>query len=210
MILAEPDVALTDFALALETGTFAVILDRTRSTQRRFVLFFAAIAAAALLGGAVHGFFPDPAAPLARALWRVTLLAIGFAAFGAWLAAARLGLPDGSARWVIRAAAAELAAYGAIVVTGDRPFAVAICQYLPATAFLLVVLAVRWVRCREPAALGGAGALAVTFVASGLQQAGIGLHPRWFNHNALYHLLQGIALALLFWCARTVDRTVTC
>jgi hypothetical protein len=210
MILAEPGVALTDFALALETGTFAVILDRTRSTQRRFVLFFAATAAAALLGGAVHGFFPDPAGSMARLLWRLTLLAVGIAAFGAWAAGARLGLPERVARWLIRVAAVELVAYGALVLTGERRFAVAICQYLPAAAFLLVVLAARWIRRRERAALGGACALALTFAASGLQQAGIGLHPRWFNHNALYHLLQGIALALLFWCARTVDRTVGC
>jgi len=36
------------------------------------------------------------------------------------------------------------------------------------------------------------------FAASALQQLHVGLHPRYFNHNALYHLIQGIALALLF------------
>jgi len=79
MILAEPDVALTDLGLALESGAFAVILDRTRPVGRHFTLFFAATATASVLGGAVHGFFPDPASPASHALWRAALLAIGVA-----------------------------------------------------------------------------------------------------------------------------------
>jgi len=31
-------------------------------------------------------------------------------------------------------------------------------------------------------------------VAAAVQQARIALHPNYFNHNALYHLLQAIAL----------------
>jgi hypothetical protein len=44
------------------------------------------------------------------------------------------------------------------------------------------------------------------FVAAGIQQGGIGLHPVYFNHNALYHLVQGIALALIFLAARGLLR----
>jgi len=196
MILAEPDVALTDLGLALESGAFAVILDRTRPVGRHFTLFFAATATASVLGGAVHGFFPDPASPASHALWRAALLAIGVAALGACAAAAHLGLREGVARRVVRIATLELAVYAAIVLSGDRPFAVAVCEYLPAALFLLAVLIARFARRREGAVLVGAAGLGLTFVASGLQQAGVGLHPRWFNHNALYHLLEGIALAI--------------
>ena len=100
----------------------------------------------------------------------------------------------------------ELVVYAAIVLSGDRPVAVAVCEYLPAALFLLAVLIARFARRREATVLVGAAGLGLTFVASGLQQAGIGLHPRWFNHNALYHLLEGIALATLYWCARALDR----
>ena len=34
----------------------------------------------------------------------------------------------------------------------------------------------------------------LTFVAAGVQVGEIALHPQWFNHNALYHLIQVIAL----------------
>jgi len=206
MILAEPDVALTDLGLALESGAFAVILDRTRPVGRHFTLFFAATATASVLGGAVHGFFPDPASPASHALWRAALLAVGVAALGACAAAAHLGLREGVARRVVRIATLELAVYAAIVLSGDRPFAVAVCEYLPAALFLLAVLIARFARRREGAVLVGAAGLGLTFVASGLQQAGVGLHPRWFNHNALYHLLEGIAFAMLYWCARALDR----
>ena len=35
-----------------------------------------------------------------------------------------------------------------------------------------------------------------------LQQLHVGLHPVWFNHNALYHALEGAALAGLFLALR--------
>jgi hypothetical protein len=38
----------------------------------------------------------------------------------------------------------------------------------------------------------------VSVAAAGLQQAGIGIHPAYFDHNAVYHVLQGIALVLLY------------
>src|SRR5207253_2261008 len=154
----------------------------------------------------VHGFFPDPASPASHVLWRAALLAIGVAALGACAAAAHLGLRERVARRVVRLAMLELVVYAAIVLSGDRPFAVAVCEYLPAALFLLAVLIARFARRREATVLVGAAGLGLTFVASGLQQAGIGLHPRWFNHNALYHLLEGIALATLYWCARALDR----
>lgn len=31
-------------------------------------------------------------------------------------------------------------------------------------------------------------------IAAALQQLGAGLHPEYFNHNALYHAIQALAL----------------
>jgi uncharacterized protein DUF6962 len=41
-----------------------------------------------------------------------------------------------------------------------------------------------------------------------LQQLRVGLHPVWFNHNALYHLLEGIGLAMLFVALRAARSEV--
>ncbi|MGQ0537564.1 MAG: DUF6962 family protein, partial [Gemmatimonadaceae bacterium] len=43
-----------------------------------------------------------------------------------------------------------------------------------------------------------AAALVVSILAALLQQAGVALHATYFDHNAVYHVLQGIALVLLF------------
>ena len=52
----------------------------------------------------------------------------------------------------------------------------------------------------------GAWGLGLTFVAAAVQQGRVGLHPRYFNHNALYHLIQGAGLFLVFRGARLATR----
>ncbi len=209
-MLAEPDVAFTDYGLALESGAFAVLLDRVHPLCRRFALFFGATAVASLLGGTVHGFFPDASSAGSSVLWPATLLAIGVAAFAAWNVAACLALSPTYARWVTRVAALELIAYAALVIAGAQTFAIAVRNYLPAAAVLFVVLVAAFVRRRDGATLLGAIGLGLTFVAAGLQHARVALHPHYFDHNALYHLLQGIALAMLYACARGLDRGTEC
>ncbi len=39
-------------------------------------------------------------------------------------------------------------------------------------------------------------------LAAAAQQAKIGINPRFFDHNALYHLLQAVALFMVFLAAR--------
>ena len=92
MTLLEPAVTLTDFALAIECGLFAVWLSRlgpARDFKPAFVSLFAATGVAALLGGVSHGFLPG-----SDIIWRATLIAICVSAFATWLIGARLILPD--------------------------------------------------------------------------------------------------------------------
>jgi hypothetical protein len=37
-----------------------------------------------------------------------------------------------------------------------------------------------------------------SILAALLQQARVSIHPVYFNHNAVYHVVQGIALVLLY------------
>ena len=69
---------------------------------------------------------------------------------------------------------------------------------LPAAAFLLAGFLRAAVRERASWARLGACGLALSFAAAAIQQLRIALHPVYFNHNALYHLVQAVALALLF------------
>jgi len=201
-MIAEPDVALTDYALALECAVFAWYLRGPDVQPRRFALFFAATAVAAAIGGTVHAFFPDGDSLVARLLWSATLLAIGIAALAAWAAGAALVFAPAAARWVVRAAALQFVGYSAVILAGATDFAVAIYQYLPAALFLLLALAIGWVRQRaQPLLFGFAGAV-LTVLAAGVQHAQLAISARYFTYNATYHLVQAAACGLLFAYAR--------
>ena len=212
--MTEPDVTLTDYGLVLECGLLAALLcrrgDPPRPLRRWFALFFAATAVASLAGATVHGFFLDTATVGARVLWPAALVAIGGAALAAWGIGAHLQFSEAAARWIARGAAFEFVAYATAVVAGAQTFAIAVFNYLPAALFLLVVLALAYRRDRERAALLGAAGMLLTFLAAGVQMARVPLHARYFTHNAFYHLIQGVALLLLFGSARSITRRRPC
>jgi len=200
----DPDVvvALTDYGLAVECAVFAGILWRGRRPlpylDGRFAAFFGATALAALVGGTFHGFTPDDQRLPGALLWRVTLLAIGLAATAAWQVGAGLLLSPSMARWVSLAATLTFVGYAAVVIFVTQRFSIAIANYLPAALFLLGAFGVAYRRTEARPALLGMVGLGLSILSSGLQQAGIGLHPVYFNHNALYHLLQAVAFILIF------------
>lgn len=206
MTLHEPDVALTDFVLALECGWFSAWLFGRRAAIGRpgaaFIAFFAAVGIAALLGGISHGFLPDHQSALARTVWAGTLIAIGAAAFSSWVAGARLCLSDIAATRLTFFAAVLFLIYVVVVAFVTQSFAVAIMHYLPAAAFLMLAFALAYRARRAGFFLAGTAGVALTFIAAGVQYLGIGLHPVYFNHNALYHLIQAVGLLLIFWTAR--------
>lgn len=201
--MTEPDVTLTDYALAAECALFVYLLyfrHRPASRVRRwFALLFASLGLASLFGGTVHGFFLDQATVGHQLLWPATMVAIGGATFAAWLAGAAALLPRRTARVLGIAAGAQFVAYCGFVLAGAHDFTVAVVNYLPASIFLLLVFAVSYTNQRASRVLIGLVGVVSTFVAAGVQQMGLAVHPVYFNHNALYHLIQGLALFLVFW-----------
>jgi MFS family permease len=198
--LAEPAVALTDWALAAECACcVAALLSRRGDDRVRRAAgfaFFGATGVAAALGGVVHGYFPDPRHPWQPRLWGATLLALGASGAAAWTIAARVALSPRRSRGVLALGALGYTAYGGIILSGRQQFAVAVAGYLPANLFLLGAFAARYRRRRERAAAQALGGIALTLVASGIQQGRLTLHPRYADHNTLYHLVMGVALAL--------------
>jgi len=206
--MTEPDVTLTDLAIALECLAFCVLAARWTTADARmrqlWIGFFASVAAGALFGGLVHGFFLNTDSPGHSAFWLLTLLALGCTSAIMWLIGSRLQLSKPVATWVNRFAVAQFAAYALIVITVDQRFVVAIATYLPATVFLTVAMILTYRRARTSAMAYGITGLGLTFVAAAVQQLKIALHPVYFNHNALYHAIQGIALYLIFRGARWI------
>lgn len=208
MPLTEPAVTLTDYALAIECAVFAVLLlrrDPSDRTQRFWlVVFFASIGGASLLGGTVHGFFPDTASPGHGVLWSATLLAILVTSLATWLIGAVLLLNERGATLVRSLAIAQLAIFSFVVLFVRREFFIAIIAYLPATLFLLIALIAAYRSRRLPALRWGITGLTLTFVAAAIQQLHIGVHPYYFDHNALYHVIQAAALWMIFLGAMSI------
>jgi hypothetical protein len=211
--VTEPDVALTDYGLAVQSGMFAWLVRRGGVSGdplvRWFFLFFGTTAVAALAGGTVHGFFLDPTTMGARILWPAALLAVGGTALAAWGIGAHLEFSPETARRVAVVATLCFAAYSAVVFALPL-FVVAVINYLPPAIFLLLVFSRAALRRRDSVVLLGAVGMVLTFVGAGVQQAAVGLHPRYFNHNALYHLIQGVSLALIFASAHRLQGRRPC
>ena len=202
--MTEPDVALTDYALAIECTIFAYLLQR-----KEHALFFGSAAVASLAGGTVHGFFLDARTLGNAVLWRFALIAIGVTAASAWAIGARVLFPAPTVRRITIAAAAAFAAYCVLTLFITQEFRAAVVFYLPAVVFLLVALSVAYARARERGILVAVAGLALMFIAAAVQQARITLHPTYFNHNALYHLIQALALWLLFLGLRRLHADAT-
>ena len=206
MTLLEPAVSLTDLGLAIENTVFTVLLARRStlltSARRWWILFFVSLALAALLGFVTHGFFADKSLPLHQQLWGVTLLSMGLMALATVALAALLTFDARVANRIVWGAACLLVLYSVAVISGYRHFGLAIAAYAPAMVFLLIAFVNRLGKHHRRHWVLGIAGLVLTSIAAALQQLGVGLHPEYFNHNALYHVIQAPALWMLYLTAR--------
>jgi hypothetical protein len=119
-------------------------------------------------------------------------------ALAAWALGAKLLFSPVAARWFMSAATVGFLVYAVSVTLGAEAFGVAAVMAVMATIFLLSALVIVYWHRRTPRSLVAACGLALTLLAILVQQLGIGLDPRYFNHNAVAHVVQAFALALLF------------
>lgn len=212
--LDEPGVAITDFLLAIETCALSVILasrseHRALPSGRWFIALFSCLTAASLSGGILHGFFNSPARQLHMLFWDASLIAIGGTALSCFNIAADL-LPTlkKHARAILLISGLAFAVYTCYVLTGYRTFLTAIAFYLPATVLLLIAIARLHKTEKSSTTLQGISGLVLTFVAAAVQQLQFYVEPYLLNHNTIYHLVQGLALFLLFKFSRAHCRVI--
>jgi hypothetical protein len=77
-------------------------------------------------------------------------------------------------------------------------------HYIPAIIFLFIAFGILYFRKKNTLILLGLVGIILTFIAAWIQQSQIALHPIYFNHNALYHLVQAIALLLIFFALKKI------
>jgi hypothetical protein len=198
----DPDVAFTDLGLALLGGYLGWRLWRgsSRSTLRRTgAVLMAGLANAALWGGIFHAFFPDGTATLSGFLaWIPVTVSIAVAACTMLDLSLRLLLPGTP----FRIRQSLLAAYGAtfvgVVLFVRESFSTIVYFYTPTLLLLLFATGRRAVRSRDAGWTLISAGLVVSMVAAVLQQAEVVIHPTYFDHNAVYHVVQALALLFLY------------
>jgi hypothetical protein len=197
----DPDVVFTDLGLALLGGYFA-----WRLRRRPGVVLMAGLACAALWGAVFHGWFPAGTATrpglivwlavavsilvVAAALLDMTILVLG-----AWLT-------PGASRGITIARPAVIWAYClafiAVVLFVDESFATIVWLYGPVLLLALGAAAFAAVRAHDRSWGLVAAGLGLSALAALAQRAGVALHARYFDHNAMYHLIQAAALVVLY------------
>jgi hypothetical protein len=198
----EPAVVLTDVALAILgavlcwrlTGVGAVILG--------------GLASAALWGAVFHAFFPAKTATVPGFIawlpvaFSILVVAAMLLDLGVRLLAPRL--PPSVRRALV---AAYAVAFVAVVLLVDESFGSIVRFYGPTLGLVLVAAGREAIRARSAGWTLIAAGFALSAGAALLQQAGVAIHPVYFDHNAVYHVVQAVALVLLYLGFQRVGRT---
>ena len=170
--------------------------------RKWFALFFLSVALASIAGGTVHGFFLDSHSAGHRVLWPTTLILVGIAALCAIRISTLLEFTGSAVRIINLAALAGFAVYVVVVLWISRAFLVAIIGYFPALIVFGAAAIMAYRREKEPSFLSGFLGICIMVIASVVQQLQIDISQKYFTHNSLYHVLQGIGLFLVFVMAR--------
>jgi hypothetical protein len=157
---------------------------------------FVAVAVGAVAGGAVHGLAAKLGPAGVTAGWKVTVLSVGLASF-CLLAGALLASFGGTLRQFFLALAALKLTLYTFWMIGHDDFKYVINDYGSAMLMVLLLEVFAWWRYRAASAPWILGGIAISFLAAGIQQSGLGVH-RYFNHNDLYHVVQMAGLYLLY------------
>ena len=178
MNIHEPMTLATDYLLGCVAVTLGALLWRANNRSWALAFFFTALAS--FLGGSFHGFQVEW-------LWKPTVYAVGLASFF---------LLAGTHTRLIRFAAVKFILYAVWMFTHDE-FVYVIADYGLTLLIVGCFFLARWVRSRSPEAPWIMASIGVSVAAAVIQQSGFALHQH-FNHNDLYHVVQIVALWLLY------------
>lgn len=223
MTITEPMTMLTDYVIAVESFTIVILLAQILLSQRQqqqtamgwWLVAFGLVGVAAALGGTCHGFTAYLDNAVIRSLWTVMLFALSLASLCMLIATVITTLPRRLQRWFLMGATFKSCIYLAWATIHSH-FVYAIVDYLSA---MLVVLLLQgwallrvWRTYRQPnlrhtasshnliQTSKAAGWIVAGVLVSGLAVGvqGLQLTIAALNSNDLYHLVQVVALYLLY------------
>lgn len=194
--MAEPITAVTDFAIALETALFVVLLLHFSRIEQLWAVAFACVSLAACLGGIYHGFAAVLDLPGQRLLWYVLAYAVGSASFFMVVATAQSTVRPAFQRPVTLMALGKLLVY-LIAITLRLDFASVVADYLLAMVFVFLLQLAGGLPRKQPGAPWIMAGVALSILAVGILAwpwAGIAM----FQPVDIYHLVQMVALSFFY------------
>lgn len=196
---SEPMTMATDYVL----GAVACVLARRLGSGNpsraaaAWAAAFVVAGAAAFAGGTQHGMGGLLPAGLAHGVRVASVMSVGIASASLLAGAAVSGLRPGVARrFLLALLGAKLAAYLAWVAVHPH-FRYAAYASVPDGLLLLAFLARRWAR-GDAAARSGLVGIVLSLAGAAVQRSDLALHPVWFNHNDLCHVIQTAALWFVY------------
>ena len=197
--ITEADVALTDYLLFGQCLLLSWWVWRkapSNQIAKLFALFFLGVSLASFFGGTTHGFFYGTKSSGTKILWSMTLGAIAGICWIMWLLAAAIAFTK-ARRWLFWLGMCHFITFLILIIAVTQNFWLVVVNYFPVIVLLLVALVWRWQRQRDPQLYWGIAALLISLLAAGIQRLKIGIHPYYFTHNSLYHLIQFVGFFLL-------------
>ena len=169
--MPDPIALVSDTALGLVALFFAARLWRV---HRMWALAFVFTACATFVGGIYHGW-----GDRTEELWKAAVMLVGVASFF---------LLAGAHRKLAIVAAVKLVVYATWMITHDDFIYVVLDYGLTLILTGIVHPAKKWVW----------GSIAVSVLGALVQQSHLTIHPRWFDYNDIYHVIQIVALWMLY------------
>ena len=198
----DPDVACTDLGLAILGGYLGWRLwngPGPRMLLRTGALLMGGLASAALWGAVFHAFFPaGTATPAGFLVWVPVALSIVVAASVMLELSLRLLLPRMHSRVRRLIVATYALGFAVVVLLVHESFSSIVYFYTPALVLLLIAAGQEALRSRDAGWTLITAGLILSAGAAMLQQAKVSVHPVYFDHNAVYHVVQAIALVFLY------------
>jgi hypothetical protein len=200
--IPDPDVVFTDLGLGALGAYLGWRLWRERAPG---VVVMLGLASAALWGALFHAFFPAKTATTAGyVVWLFVAFSIAVVA-ESLLDMALTVLFARLSRGVRHAIVFGYCVLFAVVILFvDESFTTITRLYAPTVLLMLGVAQYQASRSGNARWMLVSGGLALSVLAALLQQARISIHPVYFDHNALYHVVQAAALVLLYFGFRAV------
>ena len=198
----DPDVAFTDLGLAIlgaYLGWRLWLAQGPRALLGTGALLMGGLASAAFWGAVFHAFFPAGTATLPGFLaWVPVALSIVVAA-SAMLDLGHRGLLPRIPSRVRRSIVATYAVgFAVVVLLVHESFSSIVYFYTPALVLLLIAAGQQAIRSRDTGWTLIATGLIMSAGAAMLQQAKVAVHPVYFDHNAVYHVVQSVAILFLY------------